>query len=350
MTTLRKQNFVDQHRGSGVELNSLKQDSAATTALTQAGVSVSALEQADKNRDGRLTGKEELAAVFDAFDAGRTGTVTTALPSGAATATGNALQAMLAHRSVNTAAPGLAQLSGTVGRGGQNKTEDVKKVQQRLADLGFDIDVDGQWGPQSQRNLDLFDGILHGREHQASGARVDVMLTLHKALLSADAPRWVEMPLRGRGFKNADADNHDYGAHITRNAIVAAGKHYADHYLASHPNAAVIATNDASLPRGGDTPDHASHEVGLDLDVRLPRTDGESGGVTVTSGGYDKNAARAMIEAFARQDEVERVLIGDRNLLAEFQARGESWALKVRDGGRQHRDHLHVDVKRPRLS
>jgi len=164
--------------------------------------------------------------------------------------------------------------------------------------------------------------------------------------MSPNAPGWVEMPLKGNGFVNGDADHHDYGSTVSRDLIIRSGARYAA-YMQTHPNAQPITTNDVSVRRGGNTRDHSTHEGGLDLDVRLPRNDGTNGGAKVDWAIYDRDATRAMIESFAQDPSVDRILIGDSKLLAEFQGRTEAWASKVEDGGRQHRDHLHVDIKAP---
>ena len=62
---------------------------------------------------------------------------------------------------------------------------------------------------------------------------------------------------------------------------------------------------------------------------------------------YDRNAARAQIQAFIAEPNVERVLTGDAVLLGEFQRSSDPNAAKVQDGGRSHRDHIHVDVAAP---
>jgi murein endopeptidase len=167
------------------------------------------------------------------------------------------------------------------------------------------------------------------------------------ALSSPHAPHWQRLPQSGTGFVNHDLDDHGYASSHLVAVLQDAGARYHERWLSTHAGAAPIATNDASRARGGDTLDHESHEAGLDLDLRLPRTDGASG-ARVDQPVYDRDAARAMILAFAEDARVERILIGDRVLLAEAAAAGGALG-KVRDGGPSHENHIHVDVAPPVL-
>jgi hypothetical protein len=82
---------------------------------------------------------------------------------------------------------------------------------------------------------------------------------------------------------------------------------------------------------------HATHETGLSCDVRLPRKNGQSGGITVGQASYDRKAMRAMILAFRKQTLASRVLLSDQVLVAE--------GLCMAAQG--HLNHAHFEVRPP---
>ena len=261
----------------------------------------------------------------------------------------------LSHSDISTEESNLAEgpnpvrMDASVGPHGANRASDVRAIQQRLKDLGFRITVDGEYGPQTERALKTFESIIRGTERGSDvNGTIRNGTTLHRMLESNDAPRWVEVPKSGVGFHNVDADNHDFGTTHLVEVLKDCAKNYHHDYWSAHPDSARIATNDASVPSGGDTHDHHTHENGLDLDLRLPRKDGGSGSRTDWSN-YDHNASYAMVEAFAEDDRVERVIISDPLIHSRIAASQPSWGHKVFDGGKSHKSHIHVDVAPPRL-
>ncbi|MHB8879748.1 MAG: peptidoglycan-binding domain-containing protein [Myxococcaceae bacterium] len=240
----------------------------------------------------------------------------------------------------------LDALSGPVGPGAQNRREDVRRVQERLQQLGFQVTADGQLGPKTAGALKLFEAILGGKERVTGvGGTLKPGSELARALFSPEAPRWQQVPSGGAGWTNVDTDRHGWATSTLVGVLERAGKAYESEFLANNPGRDLIMSNDASRAQGGDTPDHESHETGIDLDLRLPSTDGKR--TTTAARNYDREASLATIRAFAQQPGVERILIGDSRLLAELARSNEPWASKVQDGGAIHRDHIHVDVKAP---
>lgn len=241
----------------------------------------------------------------------------------------------------------LVNIRQPVGPGALNNAEDVKAVQERLNELGFNVSVDGQFGPQTSRAIRVFEAMVRGEE-RITNVRGIIRGgdQLHKILESAEAPRWVEMPRGGIGFVNGDRDNHDYGSdHLVR-VVKDVGERYNRDYLSSNPDAAKIATNDVSLKNGGDTPDHSTHENGLDLDIRLPRVDGSHGSRTNWAN-YDREATFAMIKAFGEDPSVERIIFSDNVLLQRIKTGDYSWSDKVFHGGKGHHTHVHIDIAPP---
>lgn len=241
-------------------------------------------------------------------------------------------------------------VTDSVGVGGRNKSLDVRAVQQRLHDLGFEISVDGQWGGETRKALKLFESMVSGTEriHRAGG-KLTVNGSLHRALMAVDAPTWTTIPKSGVGFVNHDTDGHSHASSTLVDTLIRVGARYNADYLSSNPGNSRIATNDASLTHGGDTPDHSTHENGLDLDIRMPKNDGGSGSKVGWSS-YDREAAFAMIKAFASDGQIERILTGDTVLLNRIHSGNYSWKAKVQNGGNSHKDHMHIDVKPERLN
>lgn len=235
-------------------------------------------------------------------------------------------------------------LTGSVGAAGANAEADVTAVQTRLAELGFNVGIDGDAGGETRAALRLFEAQLTGEENVSSlSGKVVPGSTLHKALASTLAPRWEKIPASGTGFVNGDTDHHSYASARTVSVIKDAGARYHTNHLATNADDSLITTNDASRKKGGDTGDHDTHEAGLDLDIRLPRKDGTAG-TKVTWSSYDREAAYGMIASFAADARVERVLIGDSVLLNRIASSDVAWKDKVADGGWGHRDHIHIDV------
>jgi peptidoglycan hydrolase-like protein with peptidoglycan-binding domain len=97
-----------------------------------------------------------------------------------------------------------------------------------------------------------------------------------------------------------------------------------------------VAVGDLSYEHGGDHPEHATHEVGLDADLRpMKKANNQcSGGTRWSLSAYDRTATRALIKAIraATPGHVKEILFNDPVLIAE--------GLTVFRAG--HDDHLHV--------
>lgn len=235
----------------------------------------------------------------------------------------------------------------SVGLGGVNNSADVKAVKARLIELGFDwLTEDDIVGPTTVKTIKLFQAIKNGRNQvniMGNDGRIDPGGDTHKWLKADNAPRWMQMPQGSatEGFHNHELDQtddaHDFGTNWLADTLRATAITYRDTHLSANPNAALLTLNDFSLPQGGDTPMHATHESGLACDIRLPRKNGTTGGVTTASAGYDRKAMRAMILAFRQQQQASRVLLSDQVLVAE--------GLCMAAAG--HDNHAHFEVKPP---
>jgi len=354
MTKIYRSDFVRSHESASLDINRVKQDPEALKKLERAGIDPGQLANADLDQDGKISGTSELRALFqeaDRFDSDNDATSMVATDrAGLPTPAGKALSTLgLLLRNSEERRPQL-NLNGPVGAGQANRRDDVLAVQQRLKDLGMDVTVDGRYGPGTQNALKLYEAMAGGYEEvsEANGV-LRPGDALCRALDSPDAPRWERMPAADVGFVNNDSDGFGYGSSRTADVIRDVGQRYHDAYRGANDAAALIDINDVSTRKGGKNRDHESHQAGLDIDVRLPKTDGTSG-TQSNWRGYDREATYQMLKAFAQDERVERILFTDPTLarrLKQEALAGATWAEKIQDGGTLHRNHFHVDVKAP---
>jgi hypothetical protein len=234
-------------------------------------------------------------------------------------------------------------LSNSVGEEGANDPDDVLAVKARLADLGFPVPRNSASDSNTISIIRLFQSIIKGELRVLGDGRVDKDGPTHKYLQAVNAPRWMQMPDGSPtdGFINHDklqGDNHDFGTSWMIETIQAAGQLYLTNYRTTHPGSALIQTNNLSLPRGGNTPMHSTHETGLSCDIRVPRKDGDAG-TTVSDPEYDREAMRAMLKAIRgqRKHGIKRIYFNDFTLIAEGLCRELPG----------HHNHAHVDIVAP---
>ena len=245
-----------------------------------------------------------------------------------------------------------AVLRGSVGPSGTNRISDVRRVQERLAELGFPVWADGLYGPNTAHGLAMFRAIVEGRE-QLAPFRLRPGTTLERVLFSDQAPRWQQLPRRGTGFILTDSDDYGWGTNTAAAVMARAGVRYMTEFRQHHPDRALIGVNDISRRDGSvivhrGSPEHETHRTGLDIDVRLPRRPGSDRrwGTKTNWRSYDREATYAMIRAFALDSAVERILFADRVLIGRASREQQPWAHKlIYDRG--HNDHFHVDVEKP---
>ncbi|MDB9314250.1 hypothetical protein PN462_14145 [Spirulina sp. CS-785/01] len=237
-------------------------------------------------------------------------------------------------------------LSGSVGYLGRNRDTDIRAVKQRLNDLGYTwVTATPSIDTGTLNAIRLFQAIIN-QHYQIRGAgvdgRVDPNGLTHRWLEAKNAPRWQLMPIDNTGLFNYErqiqtTDNHDYGTSWMADTLLAAGQDYQRTYLDAHPQAAQIVINDVSIPYGGDTPDHATHETGMSCDILLPRTSGGYLLPTWQDSRYDRDAMRAILKSIRRQPLTSRILFNDPELIQE--------GLCLRASG--HDNHAHFEIRPP---
>ncbi|NOT62019.1 MAG: hypothetical protein HOP19_17535 [Acidobacteria bacterium] len=238
-------------------------------------------------------------------------------------------------------------LSASVGKDAVNKPADVRALKTRLNALGFNwIAADSAMGPETIRTIMLFQAIKNGFNVVAdprNDGKIDPNGESHLWLQAENAPRWGLLPAGSKleGWINDEladtSDNHDFGADWLTNVLRAAGQTYLRDYVNAHPRASLIRVNDISMPRGGPTPAHATHQAGMCCDLKLPKLNGQAGGITYKDPSYDQLAARAMLEALWAQPQASRLFFNDPVLIAEGLCQAVSG----------HDNHLHFEIKPP---
>src|SRR5215510_4595750 len=173
----------------------------------------------------------------------------------------------------------MINIQGSVGSGGENKPDDVRAVKERLIVLGFDwLATEGILDRIDQLTINtikLFQTIKTGVNTITGDGKVDVNGDTIKWLQASNAPHWQTMPAGSKeeGFVNDEladhSDNHDFGTNWLADTLRGAGAKYKSDFLSSNPGASLLSINDTSLPRGGPTPVHATHQSGLASDIRL---------------------------------------------------------------------------------
>ncbi len=241
----------------------------------------------------------------------------------------------------------VINIKQSVGLNAVNNPDDVRIVKRRLIDLGFKwLAPDMIIGPITIKTIMLFQAIKNGLNRvndSANDGRINVGKDTHRWLEATNAPRWQEMPSgsKSEGFINDELkdtnDNHDFGTNWLADTLRGSGDNYKADYLKTHPNAAFIRINDISLPQGGDTPQHGTHESGMCCDIKLPRKDGLAGGITIDHPLYDRTTMRAIVKAFSKQKLSKRILLGDTEL-----ADGVFCIFDSR-----HNNHAHFEINPP---
>jgi hypothetical protein len=176
-------------------------------------------------------------------------------------------------------------------------------------------------------------------------------------LWASNAPQWMKLgSIAGNGYEDTDVTTSnspplpfDYGTNYLVAAIKEAGAYYMTHYwppanlTQNQATDDVIRTNDASYPGGGGTPEHHGHQTGMNVDIRLPATDGTAPGgltyhATPPGGLYDFNTTLAICAAFDSLSEVPSIYFNDPNVQQQL--------TKVQHMS-GHDNHIHVNITHP---
>ncbi len=127
-----------------------------------------------------------------------------------------------------------------------------------------------------------------------------------------------DYPDFGAGICDQDPDGNGTAA----NWATAAAMGQLEAAVRSFTGHGQVPLGDAGFEHGGDIPGHASHDVGMDIDIWPIRTDDAqctAGRITWQSATYDRAATRALVQAVraAAPGHVKLIFFNDPDLIAE---------------------------------
>lgn len=137
------------------------------------------------------------------------------------------------------------------------------------------------------------------------------------------------LPANGVGFVTNNRGEFQFGQQSTIDACLAVGKEWD----VSHPDPFSI--GQISKKGGGPMPPHQSHRLGVDVDLRPVRTDGQNSGVSVGDAAYDRTATTALIEPWWQKAPVQLVLFNDKTII-------DAGLSRAHPG---HGNHFHVRLR-----
>lgn len=133
--------------------------------------------------------------------------------------------------------------------------------------------------------------------HEESACTADVLFTEEelKILESGSRALFTRMPQSGPGF-----DCYGYGSdgyhHYGRSSTIQAVKHVCAQWAKKHPDAPRIGVGDISLADGGDTPSHATHEEGVDVDFSVVTNNGKEEPSNWRHGNYSQSLTQDFVK------------------------------------------------------
>ena len=106
-----------------------------------------------------------------------------------------------------------------------------------------------------------------------------------------------QLPISGTGFysyyaNQPDGRAHQYGLPETVQALQALGAAW----QRAHPQGPRIGIGHLSLRGGGPTPEHSSHQNGLDVDIRPVRNDGREESVYYQWSQYSRSLTQELVD------------------------------------------------------
>ena len=176
-------------------------------------------------------------------------------------------------------------------------------VQQSLNRIsGLTLAVDGIIGSQTRSAIRNFqqrsgltpDGIVGTQTERAlvnAGAGQPPQATAPTSPMGTHAVVNTQLPTSGSGFYSTVGPGRRYGQVQAIQALQAIGAAWQQAY----PRGPRIGIADISFQGGGKMPPHKSHQVGLDVDIRLMRSDGREQGTQFQDAAYSRTLTQDLV-------------------------------------------------------
>lgn len=246
-------------------------------------------------------------------------------------------------------------LTGSVGEGKakggvpHNEIADVINVSNRFVQLGY------HWvsGVSDGKNKDLirlikfFQTIVKGNSKFDSGdGRIDLHGSTHKWLAAENAPGWVNMEGRsGIGWQVAKFDHKNSWTttwmldRLNLAGVLYRGMDVLNFDVSDAPSMWI---RDCSPEKGGKATGHASHQTGLDMDMRLPLLPPDTDKFDQLKAHdytkrFHRQAALLQVEAIKKTMDTRFIFFNDPEFIKK----------KLTTHENNHSEHYHIRIKPP---
>ncbi len=150
--------------------------------------------------------------------------------------------------------------------------------------------------------------------------------------------RGVLLPKEGPGFYTYNPNTQVFPNDVRRrwgtDRLVRDLADLTEWWNVQHPKGPRLGIGDMSWEHGGPLDNHASHQAGVDVDIRLPRRDGVEGAADPSN--YDRAMTQSIIDWWTARGTIDYIFYGP-NLQLTGNAHVMVWP--------NHDDHLHVRVR-----
>ena len=214
-------------------------------------------------------------------------------------------------------------LSASVGDGGINHPEDVKKVQILLKHHYPSVHIDMICGPHTIEAIRDFQKRFL---KQADGVIDPNGLTWRK-LAESIPPSFVALPMQGTGYYRYSESKRQYGTLRSIQTIEGVAR-----LFHSKIPGVTLGIGDISFQRGEQMLPHHAHRRGLDIDIRPLRKDGKPILVYISDLQYSRERTKVLVEILLAQNNVHKILFNDGGIHGVHHYPG-------------HDNHLHVEMK-----
>lgn len=209
-----------------------------------------------------------------------------------------------------------------------DKGEDVKALQRALKAAGYDVDVDGDYGPQTERAVKAFqrdngltrDGVAgpntlakladpnHNGNTATDGTNGDTGGGTDSGSIPENLPRssagFVQLPASGTGFYGYYGANRRWGTPTMVYGLMRIGQAWSG-------NGGRMGVGDISFKNGGKISGHASHRKGVDADIRPMRKDNAESPVTINQSAYSRSQTTKLLRLFRQKLPVHLIFFND---------------------------------------